>query len=240
MAGDTSHKFDSNTEELLPHQRPPVTWVPRLTACCELLLAAMLAWGSFGIPFGKTISQLLLASSSLWLRSTGWRAIGLRRPKSWPRTIAWGVGIGIIAQVFDLTVVTPMLTRISGHPPDVSPFRSLIGNVPELVYWLAITWSFAAFGEEMFYRGYLLNRAADLFGPTKLAWVIAAALSSVVFALSHGYQGAAGMIDIAFSALIPVVAYLASGKNLWIPIILHGTGDTLGFILIFLHRYPGL
>jgi membrane protease YdiL (CAAX protease family) len=215
--------------------------VLKLAAVCELLLAAMLALGGFGIPFGKTVAQLLLASSSLWLRGSGWRAIGLRRPANWPRTLAWGVGIGVLAQVVDLTLITPLLTHMTGHPPDVSVFRSLIGSWSGLAYWLAVTWSFAAFGEEMFHRGYLLNRAADLFGrSTYQGWVVAAILSSVVFALGHGYQGVAGMIDIGFNALIPTVAYFASGRNLWIPIIIHGTGDTLGFILIFLHRYPGL
>jgi membrane protease YdiL (CAAX protease family) len=213
----------------------------RLAPIFELLLAAMLAWGNFpGVPFGKTVSQFLLASSSLWVRRTGWRSTGLRRPANWPRTIALGVGIGIAAQAFDLLVITPLLIRITGHAPDVSGFRSLIGDVPSLLYWLAVTWSFAAFGEEMVYRGYLLNRAADLFGHGRMGWLVAAIVSSLIFAAGHAYQGVAGMIDIAFSALIPVVAYFASGRNLWVPIILHGTGDTVGFILIFLHKYPGL
>jgi membrane protease YdiL (CAAX protease family) len=45
-----------------------------------------------------------------------------------------------------------------------------------------------------------------------------------------------GMIATAIEALVPAAAYLATGRNLWVPIIMHGTSDTLGFIFIFLHK----
>ena len=213
----------------------------RIAPLFELVLAGMIIWATFApIPFGGTIALLLLASTSLWLRGSGWREIGLRRPASWPRTILLGVSIGVAAQAVDLFAITPLLTRITGHPPDVSFFRSVIGNTRQLFYWLAISWSFAGFGEEMVFRGYLLNRAADLVGRSPVGWTIAAILSSALFGLAHSYQGVAGFIDIAFSALIPIAAYFATGRNLWVPIIIHGVGDSVGFFLIFLGRYPGL
>lgn len=213
----------------------------KLTAALELLLAGLLAWGNFPyVPFGNTVGLLLLGSASLWLRGTGWRAIGLQRPRSWVKTLAWSIGLGIASQVLDLQIATPLLTRITGHAPDLSNFRSMIGSVPQLLYWLAVSWSFAAFGEEMVYRGYILNRAADALGRSWLAWVFAAILSSALFGLTHNYQGIAGVIDVAVFALIPVIAYLLSGRNLWIPILAHGIGDTIAFALIFFHRYPGL
>lgn len=213
----------------------------KLTTALELLLAGLLVWGNFPyIPFGNTIGLLLLGSASLWLRGSGWRAIGLQRPRSWIKTLAWGIGLGIASQALDTQIATPLLTRITGHAPDLSSFRSMIGNVPQLLFWLAITWSMAAFGEEMVYRGYILNRAADALGRRRLAWVFAAILTSALFGLAHQSQGIAGVIDVAFFALIPVIAYLLSGRNLWIPILAHGTGDTIGFVLIFFHRYPGL
>jgi membrane protease YdiL (CAAX protease family) len=214
---------------------------PKLAATFELLVAGLLAWGNFSyIPFGNTVGLFLLGSASLWLRWSGWGTIGLQRPKSWVKTLAWGIGLGIAIQALDLQIATPLLARITGHAPELSNFRSMVGNVPQLLFWLAVTWSIAAFGEEMVYRGYILNRAADALGRTKLAWAFAAIFSSALFALTHQYQAIAGMIDIAVFALIPATAYLLSGHNLWIPILAHGIGDTIGFILIFLHRYPGL
>jgi uncharacterized protein len=134
------------------------------------------------------------------------------------KTLAWGIGLGIASQALDTEIATPLLTRITGHAPDLSQFRSMIGNVAQLLFWLAVTWSVAAFGEEMVYRGYILNRAADALGRTKLAWVFAATLSSALFGLAHHYQGIVGVVDAAVFALIPVTAYLLSGNNLWIPI----------------------
>jgi membrane protease YdiL (CAAX protease family) len=36
------------------------------------------------------------------------------------------------------------------------------------------------------------------------------------------------------------IAYLANGRNLWAPIIAHGVYDTIGFVLIYLGRYPAM
>lgn len=226
-----------------PNQQTPEKhgFTLRLALLFELVLAAMLIWGQFPyVPFANTVVLLLLGSISLWLRGSGWRAIGLRRPKSWPRTVLIGVAIAVAWQTLDLYALTPLLTRITGHTPDVVIFSSLIGNVRQLIYWIAVSWTFAAFGEEMVYRGYLLNRTADVGSCGPIRWIIAAIVSSAFFALGHSYQGLAGMIDVGLSALVPIAAYFATGRNLWVPIILHGTGDTLGFVLIFLHKYPGL
>ena len=213
----------------------------RLAAVPELLLAGLLIWGTFApIPFGNTVSLLLLGSASLWLRGSDWKSIGLRQPQSWPRSIGWGVVLGFAVQILDIYFITPLLSRLTGHPPDVSMLRSMAGNVRQLLFWLGVTWTIAAFGEEMVYRGYILNRAAGLFGGKPSRWVFAAIISSALFALGHRYQGVAGTIDIFFFALIPVLAYLVSGRNLWITIVMHGVADSIGFVLIFLGRYPGL
>ena len=241
---DFSGQPDETAATSLMIAQPVSEHVPKtlkLAAAFELLLAGLLVWGSFTyVPFGNTVGLLLLGSASLWLRGTGWRAIGLQRPKSWVKTLAWGIGLGIASQALDLQIVTPLLTRITGHAPDLSNFRSMIGHVPQLLFWVAVSWSTAASGEEMVYRGYILNRAADALGRGWPAWVFAAILSSALFGLGHNYQGIAGMIDVGLFALIPVIAYLLSGRNLWIPILAHGIGDTIGFVLIFFHRYPGL
>jgi membrane protease YdiL (CAAX protease family) len=33
--------------------------------------------------------------------------------------------------------------------------------------------------------------------------------------------------------------FLAGGRNLWAPVLAHGVSNSIGFILIFLGRYPG-
>ena len=114
------------------------------------------------------------------------------------------------------------------------------GNVPMLVFWLVLSWTLAALGEEISYRGYVMNRVADFFGRTAAAWAAAVLITSVLFGVGHLYQGASGIASNFVSALVYSGLYLGSDRNLWVPILAHGMEDTVAFTLIFLGRYPGL
>jgi membrane protease YdiL (CAAX protease family) len=105
--------------------------------------------------------------------------------------------------------------------------------------WLAISWSVAAFGEEIVYRGYFMSRVTDLIGNTRTGWVASLFLSAILFGLIHYYQGASGMVSTGISGLVFGTLYLVTGRNLWAPIFAHGIYDTVGFLLIFLGKYPG-
>jgi membrane protease YdiL (CAAX protease family) len=43
----------------------------------------------------------------------------------------------------------------------------------------------AAFGEEMVYRGYLMNRVADLFAKSRTGWIISLLGVNVLFGFAH-------------------------------------------------------
>ena len=98
---------------------------------------------------------------------------------------------------------------------------------------LALNWTLAAFGEEMVYRGYLLNRFLDLFGTSKAAPAMALVASSLVFSMAHVWQGVSGILDSAFMGVLYGLLYLASGRNLWLSVVAHGVNNTIGFILLF-------
>jgi membrane protease YdiL (CAAX protease family) len=103
-----------------------------------------------------------------------------------------------------------------------------------------LAWTLAAFGEEMFWRGYLMNRVADVFGRTKAAWVLSLVAVSAVFGLAHEYQGLAGWIEEGLAGLALGLMYLRTGKNLSVPILAHGVSDTIDMVLIFLGEMPGM
>ena len=92
----------------------------------------------------------------------------------------------------------------------------------------------------MVYRGYLLNRVADLFNRTRSAWIISLIAVHLGFGLAHAYQGWTGIIDEGLMGLLLGIIYLRTGRNLSVPIIAHGIGDTVDFILIFRGKYPGM
>jgi membrane protease YdiL (CAAX protease family) len=176
----------------------------------------------------------------LWLRGVRWRDVGMRRPTRWWSTLLLGVGIGISYQYFSLYIVEPLVARLTGRLPDVSQFAPLIGNTFFLFLSLVVSWTLAAFGEELVFRGYLMNRVADVVGATRAGWFISVVMVSLLFGVAHLYQGASGVIIITLTGLVFGELYLATGRNLWVPIIAHGVNDTVGFILIFLGKYPGL
>jgi membrane protease YdiL (CAAX protease family) len=97
-----------------------------------------------------------------------------------------------------------------------------------------VVWTFAAFGEEIAYRGYLMTRAADLGRRSVAAQWIGMVFVSALFGLGHYYKGFAGIVDSTFAGLILGSAYLLAGRNLWACILAHGLIDTVGVAALFL------
>ncbi len=211
-------------------------------AAIEIVVALLIiAGGIFNlVPFSSTPFLFVVAWICLRARRVGWRSVGLLSWSISGRAMLIGALTGALLQFFSLYLLEPFIARLTGKLPDVSMFSNLVGNTFFLLISLLIAWTIAAFGEEMVYRGYLLNRVAFLFGETRASLVIALFITSVLFGLVHLYQGTSGMITTGFSGLVFGIAYLVNGRNLWAPIIAHGVYDTIGFVLIYLGRYPGM
>ena len=163
----------------------------------------------------------------------------MRRPERWGRAVAIGAALSLY-QFVSLYLVEPLLARLTGELPDVSMFRTLVGNEAELFFWLGIAWTMAAFMEEMVFRGWLTARVAEIIGLTRGAWIAAVIATSIIFGVAHLYQGLSGMIATGLNGLLFGAAYLASGRNLWCAILAHGLTDTIGFAMIYLGVYPGV
>jgi membrane protease YdiL (CAAX protease family) len=215
-------------------------------AIAELLLAVALIAAGLKLPL-----IVFMLGSAPWLMAIGllltaWRgpglkAIGLGAPASIPRTIAGGILVGIASQFVGTFVIEPLLARLtSGQLPDVTQFRSLVGNEMRLVSWIAISWSLAAVVEEVAYRGWILTRFAEMGRYSNGAWVSGLMASSALFGLVHAYQGVSGILANGLTGLVFGGVYLATGRNLWAAIVAHGALDTAGFAMMYLGVYPGL
>jgi uncharacterized protein len=86
-------------------------------------------------------------------------------------------GAGVAMEVFELFVSQPLLVRLTGKMPDLSDVSAVAGNLKIALLFLPLTWTLAAFGEELVYRGYLMNRLSGAFHDTKTAWVISLIVS---------------------------------------------------------------
>jgi CAAX protease family protein len=161
-------------------------------------------------------------------------AMGLVRPASWKRTILIAAAAAALRILVGDLVIDPLTRRF--WPPIVAPegAEAITGNVGMALLALLIVWTFAAFGEEIAYRGYLLARAADLGGGSALAQWGGMVLVSLLFGYGHYYKGPAGILDSGVAGLILGAAYLLSGRNLWASILAHGFIDTVGVTLAYL------
>jgi len=192
------------------------------------------------IYLSKTPYLAALACLSLAVRGVHWREIGLRGSDRWVRLVLMGIAAGIAMEALELFVTQPVLVAITGKFPDLSDFHKLIGNVKLLLILIGLSWVAAGFGEEFVWRGYLLNRLADLFGRHRAGWAIALIAMSAAFGLAHAYQGVTGIVENTIAGLLLGGLYLASGRNLLVPIIAHGITDTCDFLLIYSGHYPGM
>ena len=176
----------------------------------------------------------VLGLISFRVRNGGWDAMGFRKPTSWARIVLIAVAAAVLRIVLGEVIVDPLAARY--WPPAASPagVEEITGNLTVGAMWLLKVWTFAAFGEEIAYRGYLLNRAADVGRGSTAAYWIAMVLVSIAFGYGHYYKGPAGILDSGVAGLVLGTAYLLSGRNLWASIIAHGLIDTVGIVVVFL------
>lgn len=170
---------------------------------------------------------------SVRVREGGWTALGFRRPASWWRMILIAVG----AAALRILISDPLeaaLMQVWPPPTAPSVLTSTTHDFSWLVSTLALVWTFAAFGEEIAYRGYLTLRGADALGGSRWAWVAATFAAAVLFGFGHFYKGPVGIVDSGVAGLILGAAYLLSGRCLWTTILAHGLIDTTGVLLVYL------
>jgi membrane protease YdiL (CAAX protease family) len=200
------------------------------------LSGILLLWGAKTRSTWLTLASVLIALSLirlvLWLRRSSWREFGLKKPQSWPQTILLAVG-GLITIFIVVRLSMPVVTRITGEPVDRTPFDVLRGNVPALIFGLLVVWTLTAFGEELIFRGYLMNTLARVLGNKNGGWIFACIVNSILFGIGHTYQGISGVILLGIVGFLYALFYLGSGRNLWVSILMHGMYDTLAFLVIF-------
>ena len=201
---------------------------------------------SFGVflVFGHNIFHILpnevpilfvLGWISLRGRNGGWKYAGLSRPQSWWRTVALAGTAAVILLLGSELVVEPLAHRIWPEPEQVSNvIESGASGWRQALVGLLIVWTFASFGEEMSYRGYLLTRAAEVLGRSELAYWAAMILVSVLFGFGHFYKGPSGVFDSTYSGLVLGAAYLVASRNLWVAILAHGIADTVAVLVTFM------
>lgn len=175
-----------------------------------------------------------LIATVMRARRQSLRAIGFRRPASWPRCFAAGVGGALFIHMFAALALEPMLRHLTGKPIDLTMLEGLRGNLPLLLIWLGLVWTVVVFLEEGIFRGFLMTGLMRLLGTTRAALALNVLLTSSLFGLAHAYQGISGVITTGVIGLVLATLFIRSGYVLWVPILVHGFIDTLSLVLIYL------
>ena len=143
------------------------------------------------------------------------------------------LGIAALWSVVLISLVIPVLEHVTGWQQDLSSFADVEGQLGMLVVFLALTWTLAALGEEVAYRGFVFTRVRDVVGNGLAGTVAAVVLSSVLFGLVHTEQGAIGVIVTFFDALLFSVLRLKY-RTLWAAVLAHGFNNTIGLVTLYL------
>lgn len=224
----------------------------RLRAAIELTASVTIAFGTKAIldpyiwKFSGPISlAVVLTVATLYLHSRGetWAQLGLRNPgrwKSWALLLPQIVlGVVVILGVGAGTAFlgdTLGLWQTGALPDGVEDrWGNIRGNLPVYLLWLALAWVSAGFGEELFFRGFMVSRAERVTKGLPFALFLAVLIPAAIFGIAHFYyQGLRGLIVTGLIGLSLGTLYLLYKRNLWPLIVAHGLVDTLGFTALYL------
>ncbi len=207
----------------------------RALSAFEFLLGAFIVIGHnvFHIVSNEVPILFVLGLISVRLREGHWSAIGFKRPESWARVILIALAVAALRICLGDFVVEPLTEKFWPAPIAPAHAGEITGNLKMAMLALLFIWTFAAFGEEIGYRGYLIKRGADVGAGASTANWTAMLLVSVLFGFGHYYKGSSGIIDSGVAGLILGGAFLLTGRNLWVPILAHGFIDTFAVAAAF-------
>lgn len=189
--------------------------------------------GVLGSVVLSMVAALLVAR--LWLASDGnlHVAWSLRPPPDIGRTLGLAaLGTGIIIALFGLGAIA--IDALGLPPIDVSLILDYVTESPlSFGLWIVlVAWFAAGFGEELLYRGFLLDRLMRLRGMRGRRWP-AAIIQAALFGLPHLYQGWGGVLVTAMIGLFLAWLRFANRGNLWACILAHAAVDTIMLSLAY-------
>ncbi len=215
------------------------------------LVSVALAYFAASIPpillFGQTNAGVLgsvvlgmsaaLLVARMWLARDGClkNAWSLRPPRNMSRTLALAaLGTGVIIALF---AVGAVVIEALGLPSiDVSMVMGYVtaGPVSFMLWVLLVAWLAAGLGEELLYRGFLLDRLMRLRGMRGRKWP-PAIIQAALFGLPHFYQGWGGVLVTASIGLFLAWLRFANRGNLWACILAHAAVDTIMLSIAYAH-----
>ena len=204
----------------------PAAW--RWFAGVEVALAIVAVALDLFLP---TLVLLVLAGLSMLARRAKPSSLGLVKPsRNWWPVRVFGYSVAWTLVTIGLTI--PIVEHLSGERQDVGQFAPVEGNLRLLAVLLLLTWTLAAVGEEIAYRGFLLTRATEVLGGTRAATFGASILAAAAFGWAHTEQGVVGVVVTFVDALFFTWLRFRF-RSLWAAVLAHGLNNTIGLVAYF-------
>lgn len=176
----------------------------------------------------------------LWLRSEGRVAevfdLSTPPPGGWRETLAWAAG-ATVAIIAIFLVGAPLVEAAGFETPDASFVLDFVTESPLMfVLWVTgVAFLAAGLGEELVYRGFLMDRLERLRGIGRSTAAVLV-IQAVLFGLPHAYQGAGGMVLTGSIGLLLGWVRLRFGGSLWACVIAHIAVDTIMMSLAYAEK----
>ena len=157
------------------------------------------------------ITTLILLTIYMNRQGEKWASLGLRAlPGAKAKLLllpqAFLIFVSVLATI---TLLTKGLESIGLHFMSETPegemerWGDIEGNLQQYLILIALSWISAGFGEEMFFRGFVITRLQTVFNGTRLASALAVLLSALLFGYVHFYyQGLTGLVNAGVIGLI--------------------------------------
>lgn len=195
--------------------------------------------GGYSVSWGLFSSVILSAIVITYeVRKTGnARRLGLFRPKSLWRALAIGLIAPVVIYVLTALIITPLLSMGIITAPTTDGPSLVDGPNREIALFcsLALMWLGAAFGEELLFRGFLMNTLSRALGDGRMLQVVSAFIVAIAFGALHIFsQGMYGLVVPGIVGFMIGIVFILSKNNLFAVVIAHGLINSFGIIAGYL------
>jgi membrane protease YdiL (CAAX protease family) len=201
-----------------------------------IVLSMSIALAVSGIKKTPGIGILLSLAgiiAAILFGHTSLSGIGFVPQENWLQTVILSLLLGVGIAVLGIVLIDPLAEKLTGIPHDYSIVDGVRGNIKGLLTTILLIWVTVAFMEEILFRGFLMTELVKVLGIRTLALTTNIIIVSVVFGLSHWYQGKSGVISSGLIGVLISLIFIYSSFNLWLVILVHGFIDTTYLVLMY-------
>lgn len=184
--------------------------------------------------FGYSIPVLLLA----WLvvRYTGdeFKAVSFSFREFEVKAVWVGAIAAISMLAFMQLVFFPVLEMVvTFEEVEIGLYDFVQKGIINLIIMIIMGWLIGGVYEEIVFHGFMFTRLEKMI-PGKFGTHITFAITALLFGAYHVQLGMAGLINAFIVGTMYLGLFLHFNRNLWYPVIAHGTYNTIVMILIYL------